>query len=285
MPIPDRLTFDSPDPRWQVRITDDGTPTLVDVASGQSMHSGCGAGAETRHVYLEGSGVAGRLDRGEPTAVLELGLGPGLGWLMTADRAAASRTPLRYLAIETELVPAAVIEALDWGRWLADPELAAAYCRWLRSVAGEMSARGDDPDRLLSTAATPRGTETVSGAETVCPMLTFRYRESTLRVLSVDAAGWLAGLGTAVAEEPFDAIYFDPYSPEASPRLWRAEVFGQIRRVLAPHGQLVTYCVSRAVRDAMGEAGLAVRRVPGPPGGKREVLVAGHAAAMAMGQS
>lgn len=279
MPIPDRLTFDSPDPRWQVRITDDGTPTLVDVASGQSMHSGCGAGAETRHVYLEGSGVAGRLDRGEPTAVLELGLGTGLGWLMTADRAAASKTPLRYLAIETELVPAAVIGSLDWGRWLADPELADAYCRWLRSVEGEVSRGSVEPDRgLLSAPAS-------AGRETDCPVLTFRYRESTLRVLTVDAAVWLAGLGTAVAEEPFDAIYFDPYSPEAAPRLWRAELFGQIRRVLAPHGQLVTYCVSRAVRDAMGEAGLAVRRVPGPPGGKREVLVAGHAAAMAVGQS
>lgn len=285
MPIPDRLTFDSPDPRWQVRITDDGTPTLVDVASGQAMHSGCGAGAETRHVYLEGSGVAGRLDRGEPTAVLELGLGTGLGWLMTADRAAASRTPLRYLAIETELVPAAVIEALDWGRWLADPELADAYCRWLRAVEGEMSAWGNDPDRSSSTAATATGPEKVSGPETVCPMLTFCYRESTLRVLTADAARWLAGLGTAAEEGLFDAIYFDPYSPEAAPRLWRAEVFGQIRRVLAPHGQLATYCVSRAVRDAMGEGGLAVRRVPGPPGGKREVLVAGHAAAIALGQS
>lgn len=280
MPIPDRLTFDSPDPRWQVRITDDGTPTLVDVASGQSMHSGCGAGAETRHVYLDGSGVAGRLDRGEPTAVLELGLGTGLGWLMTADRAAASKTPLRYLAIETELVPAAVIEALDWGRWLDDSELAGAYCRWLRSVEGEVSRGPVEPERgLLSAIAS-------SASETVCPMLTFRYQQSTLRVLVGDAAGWLAGLGTAGLgtagiDEMFDAIYFDPYSPEAAPRLWRAELFGQIRRVLAPHGQLVTYCVSRAVRDAMGEAGLAVRRVPGPPGGKREVLIAGHAAAIA----
>jgi len=91
MPIPDRPTFDTADARWQCRITDDGSPTLVQTSTDDSMHSGCGAVAETRHVYLLGSGAEARIVAGHTTRVLELGFGTGLGWLITKPPSSTER--------------------------------------------------------------------------------------------------------------------------------------------------------------------------------------------------
>lgn len=259
MPIPDRLTVDSPDPRWRVRLTDDGSPTLVEVASGQAMHSGCGACDETRHVYLDGSGVSDRLGRQESTRVLEVGFGTGMAWLMTADRAINSHTPLFYQALEIALPPASVIRQLDLGRFLDHPALLDAFCDWL-ATAEPCEASPDRSDARLE----------------------FRFQTATLRVLLVDAVRWCAARSAAPSPrdgERFDAVYFDPYSPEAAPQLWTAEVFAAMFGELKTDGRLVTYCVSRTVRDALTIAGFAVRRVPGPARGKREVLIASPAVA------
>jgi tRNA U34 5-methylaminomethyl-2-thiouridine-forming methyltransferase MnmC len=40
---------------------------------------------------------------------------------------------------------------------------------------------------------------------------------------------------------------------------------------------LVSYCVNGQVRRALEQAGFKVMRLPGPPGGKREVLAAARA--------
>lgn len=259
MPIPDRPTVDSPDPRWRVRLTDDGSPTLVEVASGQAMHSGCGARDETRHVYLEGSGVSERLGRRQPTRVLEVGFGSGLGWLMTADRAIGNHASLFYEALEITLPPASVIRQLDLGRFLDHPELLDAFCDWL-ATAEPREASPDRPDVRLE----------------------FQFGPATLRVLLVDAVRWCAARSAALRpshDDRFDAVYFDPYSPDAAPQLWTADIFAALFGELQTDGRLVTYCVSRVVRDALATAGFAVRRVPGPAGGKREVLIASPAIA------
>lgn len=257
MPIPDRLTIDSPDPRWRVRLTDDGSPTLVEVANGQAMHSGCGARAETRHVYLDGGGVSERLGQHLPTRVLEVGFGSGMAWLLTADRAISTQTPLFYQALEISLPPAKVIRQLDLGRFLDHPALLDAFCDWLATV----EPRDASPDRPI---ALPE----------------FRFQTATLGVLLMDAVRWSASrtaAATPAGEQRFDAVYFDPYSPEAAPQLWNTEMFAALRGELHAEGRLVTYCVSRAVRDALVNAGFVVRRVPGPTGGKREVLIASPA--------
>lgn len=257
MPIPDRLTIDSPDPRWRVRLTDDGSPTLVEVANGQAMHSGCGARAETRHVYLDGGGVSERLDQHRPTRVLEVGFGSGMAWLLTADRAVRNQTPLFYQAFEISLPPAAVIRQLDLGRFLDHPALLDAFCDWLATV----EPRDALPDRPITLPE-------------------FRFQTATLRLRLLDAVRWSVTRTTAAppaGDEPFDAVYFDPYSPEAAPQLWNATMFAALRGELQAEGRLVTYCVSRVVRDALASAGFAVRRVPGPTGGKREVLIASPA--------
>lgn len=245
MPIPTRRSFDSVDPRWRVLVTDDGSPTLVQSVTAEAMHSGCGAVAETRHVYLQMSGVAERLARGLATQVLEVGFGTGLGWLMTAEAALAVGAELRYVGLENRLPPAAVIRQLGWERHVQHPDLVGRHLDWLETLDPQ------SPRRL-------------------------RIDRATLEIISADACQWCPEAGRAARSGPgssrFDAVYFDPFSPELSPQLWQPEVFGGLRQLLRPGGTLVSYCVSRPVRDALTASGFLVHKVAGPPGGKREVL-------------
>lgn len=254
MPIPERPTFDLPDPRWRLRVTDDGSPTLVQTATDDSMHSGCGALAETRHVYLEGCGVGDALRRGRAMRVLEVGFGSGLGWLLTADLAIAHSTTLFYHGLENQLAPTSVLRELDLGRFVRTPRLVEAFLDFVESV----HAAG-------AGAANDQGSQT----------LQFTTGPATLSLHLGDAADWCGGDAAVHFSEPderFDAVYFDPFSPETSPRLWQTEIFAAILSVTRPDGVLASYCVNRQVRDAMAAAGWRIAKFAGPPGGKREVL-------------
>ena len=87
MPIPIRETFSTDRNDLMVQITDDGSLTLVKTGSDDAYHSGCGAATETRHVYLEISGIIDRLRDRQPSRVLEIGLGTSQAMLMTIDAA------------------------------------------------------------------------------------------------------------------------------------------------------------------------------------------------------
>lgn len=261
MGAPERPTAPSADPRWAIRLTDDGSPTLVETAGGWAMHSGCGARSETRHVYVEGSGVGQRLRAGLATTVLEVGLGSGMAWLMTAQEARRGTATLRYLALEISPPPARVVRQLALQHHAASADLVEAYCRWLQA----------DPCRSGNAVACDETGQPALGPR-------FRYDASSLELLLGDAADWCRCLCSddrdAPRPPPCDAVYFDPYAPQVSPRLWQSDVFAGLRTLLSPQGRLVTYCVSRAVRDAITAAGFRAQKVRGPPGGKREVLVA-----------
>lgn len=69
------------------------------------------------------------------------------------------------------------------------------------------------------------------------------------------------------------AVYMDAFSPEKCPELWAV---GQLRRLYdscASGAYLSTYCAKGAVRRVFQSVGFEVFRTPGPPGGKREILV------------
>lgn len=69
-----------------------------------------------------------------------------------------------------------------------------------------------------------------------------------------------------------DVVYFDAFAPEKQPALWMPDVFRNLYRSLTPGGILTTYCAKGAVRRLMLDIGFRMERLPGPPGGKREIL-------------
>ena len=233
----------------EVRITADGSRTLFDARAGQTYHSDRGAWAETRHVFLEGSGVADRLRPGTTVRIVEVGLGTGANLLASWDAARTAGARLHYRALERTPPPPAVVAALGLEERLADPSLVDA---WLEVLADLAEVRG------------PTGRA---------------YRPAddlTLEVALGDAAAGPDGAPTGPAArvlEPgwADAIYHDAFSRDVSPTLWSQGFLRACARALAPGGAWVSYSVAGEVRRRLRAAGLNATKRPGPPGGKREM--------------
>ena len=243
-------------PHLEVMLTDDGSRTLRDKLLDETFHSGCGALSECWYVYLLNSGIHDKLAArtATPVRVLELGFGTGMGWLITAAAAEAHAAALEYVSLEKELLPADVLAQIDTAtatdRAISDGWIPTSFSAlrsiettWLRHRQ-TLSTDGDIEHQVSPT--------------------------NRLRLILGDAQEWLR----LASVQTFDAIYFDAFSPSTNPELWHEEMFGQVKKLLRPDGKLVSYCVNGAVRRALQSAGFNVQRLPGPPGGKREVLVA-----------
>lgn len=252
-------------------LTDDGSYTLRDCQLDETYHSGCGALAECLYVYLRNSGVEALLERRgvehlsgsqstAPVRVLEFGFGTGMACLLTMAAARAHSCPLEYESLENRLLPVEVLSQLQIGeaveRAIARDELPAAYAvastleqAWLQFRAN-MPAEPSESDYVWEAGNSIR-----------------------LRLIIGDAQQYATTTQTRTSG-PFDAIYFDAFSPATNPQLWTEQMFTNLTDSLKPDGLLVSYCVSGAVRRGLEQAGFKVERLPGPPGGKREVLVA-----------
>ncbi|WP_149499696.1 tRNA (5-methylaminomethyl-2-thiouridine)(34)-methyltransferase MnmD [Roseiconus lacunae] len=242
MPIPVRDTFDSDRADLKIQVTDDGSRTLVRTGTSDSFHSGCGALSETEHVYIKNSGVLDRLRHRRPTRVLEVGLGTAMGLIATLSHAIDHDCELEYVALETDWVSASIVRMLRPYQWTKHHVLVDRFLAYRDS---------------LSTAVAPGSYP-----------WTFDSKRR-VRIEIVDVLRW-----KPEDTRPFDAIYFDPFCPENAPELWTPDCFKHMRSLIDSGGSLTTYSCSRPVRDALEAGGWNVTRVPGPAGGKREVLVA-----------
>lgn len=70
----------------------------------------------------------------------------------------------------------------------------------------------------------------------------------------------------------FDVVYFDAFAPEKQPGMWTQQLFDYLYHSMANGAVLTTYCAKGVVRRMLQQAGFVVERLPGPPGGKREIL-------------
>ena len=78
--------------------------------------------------------------------------------------------------------------------------------------------------------------------------------------------------GSRPAVPLYDIVYFDAFAPEKQPEMWEQSLFDTLYKVLNDGGILTTYCAKGVVRRMLQTAGFTVERLPGPPGGKREIL-------------
>jgi tRNA U34 5-methylaminomethyl-2-thiouridine-forming methyltransferase MnmC len=219
-------------------LTDDGSWTLASERYGETYRSRRGAALESEHVFLAGSGIAARLTLPLATRVLEIGLGTGLNLALTADLALRTGASLTYIAVEHDPLPADAVASLRLESH-ADSGFVEALLAWRSAWHPSLGA---DPPPLLHGAV-------------------------RLEVIHADAA-------TAPLPAGVDAVYLDGFSPRVNPELWTPGALARFAAALAPGGVLATYSVSGSVRRGLAACGLLVERRPGPPGGKRESLVA-----------
>lgn len=76
----------------------------------------------------------------------------------------------------------------------------------------------------------------------------------------------------ALALPEADVVFYDAFSPEKQPELWSEALFVRLHEALPQGAVLTTYCAKGEVRRRLQRAGFLVERLPGPPGGKREIL-------------
>ena len=225
-------------PNISRQSTDDGTDTLYSHVYQQTYHSTYGARLESDHVFLKGTGADRRLQACQPTCILEVGFGTGLNFFLTAHLSQLYRSPLQFVSLEKNLLPASLLSQLNHQD--LNTSIYPAFISWYGCLP--------EPE-----------TET---------RLVWTYGNHVrLELLVGDATGIeIPALG-------YHAVYHDPFSPDANPELWTADFFARLFACLQPNGKLATYSVKGKVRRALQAVGFEVHKRPGPPG-KREVLVA-----------
>lgn len=222
----------------RIVTTKDGSKSLHSERFDETYHSGQGALTESRMLFLEASGIAARLQAGVATTVTELGFGTGLSFFLAADAATTHGTPLTFVSFELELPPAELIAGLGYEAALAHPEVLSAFLEWRQHL--------------------PQ----VDG------VVEFRYGVATLILVFGD-------LVEEVPRYPFGevhAVLLDAFSPRTNPEPWQEHVLGPVVAPVVQDGIVVTFTVAGAVRRTLEQLGLTVQKIPGPPGGKKEVL-------------
>lgn len=225
------------DPASLVPIqTGDGSYTFYDARGNIYFRSLQGARSESEYVFLEGTRLR---SRSPDWRVLELGLGLGMNFLVTAQAFLKSRLPGRliYHGVEQAPLPAERLQQLHYEQWLEFPALLACLQGALRQAQTGQQASMSWQSVELVLYPSP----------------------------------WSALCLPKHLQ--FDAIYHDPFGPGANPEGWSMACFAWEAAHLDAGGVLATYGAATAVRRAMAAAGLWLATRKGS-GNKREMTLA-----------
>jgi len=168
-----------------------------------------------------------------PVRILEVGFGTGLNAWLTAIEAEKSRKKVFYHAFDDYPLDRVVIASLNY------PSL----------------PHGKGHESFFFRIHEAPWNETVA----LSPFF--------------DIQKTLADLTTAsLAGETYHLIYYDAFAPSKQPALWTEEILKTMYLSLTAGGVLVTYCAKGEVQRILRRCGFTVEKLPGPPGGKREMI-------------
>lgn len=203
-------------------------------------HSVHGALAQSRHVFLGGTGLPQAWAGRAHFAILETGF--GLGGNFLATWAAWRSDPRRAQRLDFVSLEKHPLTAEDWRHvW----------------------AQGESELRPLALTLGQRLPPLVPGIHTV------EFDEGRVRLFLVyhDAAA------IEEIEGRFDAVYLDGFAPTKNPAMWSEPLLAAVARRMKPGARLATWCAAGEVRRRLAASGLSVRPAPGFAG-KREMTIA-----------
>ncbi len=203
--------------------TDDGSFTFFSEEFGQNFHSSYGARSEAFYKYVAATQLTERALR--PSLKI-LDICYGLGYNSAAALAEIWRVnpACQVEIVALEISPQVPQDAVAHG-------LLAQWPEPIPSLLAELATRG----RTQRDQLTAR----------------LEWGDARHRIPSVRDRGFLA-----------DAIFLDPFSPQACPQLWTVEFLSIVAACCAPDGLLATYSCAAAVRTALRTAGLAIADMP-----------------------
>lgn len=222
----------------RVVVTADGSKSLFSDTYQEGYHSERGALTESRMLFLDASRIAERLQAKLPTTVVELGFGTGLNFFLAADVAITHGTELSFISFEHTLPPARVIRELDYEAAVYHAEIIEAYLVWRESLSTETG------------------------------VVQFEHGDITLTIVLGDMLETLPEF----AFPDVHAVLLDAFSPRTNPEPWKEHVLAHVVKPCVPNAAVVTFTVAGEVRRTLERLGLTVQKLPGPPGGKKEVL-------------
>lgn len=225
----------------EIEKTADGSNTLYVPELNEHYHSVKGALTESEHIFIN-MGLNHLIDYNPDKKninILEIGFGTGLNTFLTILESLGKDISIFYTSIEKYPLSPETIKILEY------PELISAY------------RQKEDKQKYKEIFSTIH-----SVSWNTPQKITENF---TLEKIEADFTQY-------PFKEGYDIIYFDAFAPEKQPEMWQQCLFDMLFKILNINGILTTYCSKGVVRRMLQSAGFTVERLPGPPGGKREIL-------------
>ncbi len=224
-----------------IEQTQDGSATLFVPELNEHYHSVKGARTESQHIFIDMGFKASTVPCPH---ILEIGFGTGLNALLTLEAAGQEKRPVHYTGIERYPLSWEEINVLNYS---------------------------DNPlFKELHTASWDKDVN-------ITPYFTLHKIEGDVNKVVSDKVPAIshelpANHLSLTGHFYFDLVYFDAFAPEKQPEMWSEELFRNIYACMNANGILTTYCAKGVIRRLLQAVGFTVERLPGPPGGKREIL-------------
>ncbi|PCJ28626.1 MAG: bifunctional tRNA (5-methylaminomethyl-2-thiouridine)(34)-methyltransferase MnmD/FAD-dependent 5-carboxymethylaminomethyl-2-thiouridine(34) oxidoreductase MnmC [SAR86 cluster bacterium] len=212
--------------------------------------------AESLHVFLNANRLSQRWAEtadscegreanksAELFTIAELGFGSGLNFLQVAklwQESSSRPSRLNYIAFEKHP--------------LTCEQLQRIHQRWPNLKAQSDELQRYYPDHSI-------------GCHRIC-----LSHDITLDLYYGEAFSQLKSRYTKVCRA-IDCWFLDGFSPRLNPKLWEQQLFGLIAKTCNEKSTISSYSVAGTVRNALGDAGFAVQKLPGH-GKKRHMLFA-----------
>lgn len=164
--------------------------------------------------------------------ILEIGMGTGLNVLTTSIAKDKLDLKIDYLGLEAFPLDWEVIKDLNYSSILTETKVPS----WFKKIH---SLPWNGPYELTDN---------------------FMLTKSDSKIQTIEF------------RKKFDLIYFDAFAPEKQEEMWTEEIFKKIFDAMKPGGILVSYCVKGVIRRRLQSLGFLIEKLPGPIGGKREML-------------
>lgn len=217
----------------EVKMTKDGSHTLMSSLFDDSYHAHNGAMSESEHVYIQ-AGFEQLADGFEQVNILELGFGSGMNAILTLisalEKTGEIERPIRFTSIEAYPIPMAIIAQLNYKTGFS-PEIAAMFDK-LHQAPWDCDVE-------------------------ITPGFTLHKVHGKLQSFTAD-------------NNSVNLVFYDAFAPSKQPELWLQENFDAIFPMMQTGGMLVSYCANGQFKRNLKAAGFNVKAYPGALG-RREM--------------